>query len=229
MSQVITTLNKKGDRSVEIYPNIKSDNIPANAVETTKINDAAVTTAKIADGGVTTIKIADANVTTAKIADSGVTTIKIADGNITTAKIADGNITTAKINDLAVEFTKLGTNVRAYKRMFEFRTGSIGGITVANLFIELNVTPNQLVSTINNLSDVLALATSLQQTNFNIGYGYLVSSGDSKFYNMYRVYFDINNDLVIEGVTADDINTFTIDNADLASVTVYSDKYTRLI
>lgn len=49
MSELIKTLHKKGDASVEIYPNIKRDNIPAAAINTSKLDDKAVTTDKLSD------------------------------------------------------------------------------------------------------------------------------------------------------------------------------------
>lgn len=70
MSEILQTLRKKNDTSVEVYPNIKSDNIPANAVTTAKILDGAVTTAKIGDGSVTTAKIGDGAVTLDKVEDT---------------------------------------------------------------------------------------------------------------------------------------------------------------
>lgn len=110
MSEIIQTLRKKNDASVEIYPNIKADNIPANAVTTAKINDGAVTTAKINDGSVTTAKINDGAITTAKINDGAITTAKISDDAITTAKISDNAITTSKINNESVTSDKLADN-----------------------------------------------------------------------------------------------------------------------
>lgn len=47
MSEKITTLHLETDSSVEVYPNIKSDNIPTGAVTTTKIAGGAVTPAKL--------------------------------------------------------------------------------------------------------------------------------------------------------------------------------------
>lgn len=58
MSDVITNLHPKDDNTINLRPNIVSDNIPSNAVTTDKINDAAVTTAKIADESITYTKIA---------------------------------------------------------------------------------------------------------------------------------------------------------------------------
>lgn len=57
MAQVITTLKKKGDISVDIYPNIKAENIPNNAIDENKISDASITTNKIADNSVTKDKL----------------------------------------------------------------------------------------------------------------------------------------------------------------------------
>lgn len=62
MSDVITNLHPKDDNTVNLRPNIVSDNIPTGAVTTDKINDAAVTTAKIADESITNTKIADNSV-----------------------------------------------------------------------------------------------------------------------------------------------------------------------
>lgn len=47
MSEILQTLRKKNDTSVEVYPNIKSDNIPADAITTAKILDGAVTEDKL--------------------------------------------------------------------------------------------------------------------------------------------------------------------------------------
>ena len=67
MSELIKTLHKKGDASVEIYPNIKAENIPASAINTSKLEDGAVTESKIADGSVTTAKITNNAITTNKL------------------------------------------------------------------------------------------------------------------------------------------------------------------
>ena len=99
MSEVIKTLHKKGDASVEVYPNIKSDNIPSSAVTTAKLDDGAITTAKLDDGAITTAKINDGAITTAKINDGAVTTDKVIDNAITTAKVKDKAITKAKLKD----------------------------------------------------------------------------------------------------------------------------------
>ena len=107
MSELIKTLHKKGDASTEIYPNIKTNNIPDGAVTTTKIADNSVTTAKISDGAVTTAKISDGAVSSAKLEDGAVSNTKIADGSVSSVKLEDGAVTTTKINDDAVTEAKI--------------------------------------------------------------------------------------------------------------------------
>ena len=58
MSKVYETLKKKTDPTVEVYPNIETQNIPDDAITTAKIVDNAITTAKILDGNVTKDKLA---------------------------------------------------------------------------------------------------------------------------------------------------------------------------
>lgn len=48
MSDLITTLKKKDDISVNVYPNIKGDNIPDNSISASKIINGNVTLAKLA-------------------------------------------------------------------------------------------------------------------------------------------------------------------------------------
>ena len=121
MSKIHTTLHKKGDSSVEIYPNIETDNIPELAITTDKIAGESVTTAKINDGAVTTAKIASNSVTSGKLATSSVTTAKINDGAVTTSKIEnlsinenkiqDNSISNGKLKNGAVTYDKLGSDV----------------------------------------------------------------------------------------------------------------------
>ena len=121
MSKIHTTLHKKDDSSVKIYPNIESENIPDSSITTAKILDGAVTSSKLADnsvtankindGAVTTAKINDGAVTTNKINDASVTTSKIANASVTNEKIADGSINNAKINNGAVNYSKLASDI----------------------------------------------------------------------------------------------------------------------
>lgn len=96
MTQVITTLKKKGDASVDVYPNILKENIPANAIDESKIEDRAITTSKIEDDSITTDKIQDAAITNDKIVSLDGS--KINDVSITNIKIVDNSITKNKLN-----------------------------------------------------------------------------------------------------------------------------------
>lgn len=111
MSEIITTLHEKGTPENEIYPNIKGENIPDNAVTTPKVYNNAITSAKIQDGAITTSKIDDGAVTTAKIVNNAITTNKINDGAITTSKIDDGAVNTAKMANNSITQVKLQNGI----------------------------------------------------------------------------------------------------------------------
>lgn len=107
MSELIKTLHKKGDASVEIYPNIKRDNIPthainndkldANAVGTNNINDLAVTTPKLMAECVTTPKLANACVTRDKLGYEAVGEDEIGEKQVKTYHLADESVTEDKL------------------------------------------------------------------------------------------------------------------------------------
>lgn len=67
MAKSYETLLKKDDPTVEVYPNIESQNIPSNAVTTDKIAANAVTTDKIANGAVTGTQISNNSIGSAHI------------------------------------------------------------------------------------------------------------------------------------------------------------------
>lgn len=97
MAEIITTLHKKGDSTIDVYPNIKASNIPNNAITASKINNGAVTNPKLADNSIGESKIIDGSITTAKIYTGAVTTDKINAGAVTTAKIATGAVNNDKL------------------------------------------------------------------------------------------------------------------------------------
>ena len=139
MSDLIKTLNKKGDSTTKIYPNIKSENIPNNAVDSDKLASNAVTIAKIADDAVTTSKIASSAVTTAKIADDAVTGNKIVDGEITNAKLADYAVKTNNIGAYAITEGKI-KNGEITPNKLTFTLYNYGGwIETSNYYISFEV------------------------------------------------------------------------------------------
>ena len=97
MAQIRQTLKLESDPTTEVYPNILSDNIPANAVDATKIASNAVTETKIVDAAVTNTKLATGAVTETKIVDAAVTNTKLGNNAVTNTKIANNAVTRPKI------------------------------------------------------------------------------------------------------------------------------------
>lgn len=112
MSEIITTLHKKDDSTVDVYPNIKHENIPS----------LTITDDKIANGAIKTIKLADSCVTNQKIATSAITAVKIDNGAITTVKLSNGCVTTLKIDDGAVTPDKM--SFRLYEHIYNCQCSS---------------------------------------------------------------------------------------------------------
>ena len=107
MSDLIKTLHKKGDNTVNVYPNIKSENIPDNAITTAKISDNAITKDKLSDASISTNKLQNGAVTTAKILAGAVTYSKIADGAVNNEKLSDNAVKTNNIFNGSVTNDKL--------------------------------------------------------------------------------------------------------------------------
>lgn len=105
MSEIIQTLHPKDDLSVDLYPNIKKENIP----------DKAVTSEKLAENSVTTTKIADNSVTTNKLDTSSVSTANLINQSVTKAKIADKAVSVDKID--VVEPIAIGTFFLTYNNV----------------------------------------------------------------------------------------------------------------
>ena len=125
MSDLIKTLKSKNDNTINIYPNVKSENIPDSAITNSKIQDNAISTSKIQDNAISTSKIQDNAISTSKIQDSAITTSKINDNSISTSKIQDASITTSKIEDLGISYSKI-------------QDGAIGESKLQNYIISKN-------------------------------------------------------------------------------------------
>ena len=87
MAKLYKTLNKKGDPSTEIYPNIEAQNIPNNAIDSTKIQDGAVINSKIQDNAVTGTKILNNSIPAGKLSANSVATSNLQDSAVTTSKL----------------------------------------------------------------------------------------------------------------------------------------------
>lgn len=77
MAQIRQTLKLESDPTTEVFPNVQPENIPASAIDETKIASNAVTESKINAGAVTNTKLANNAITTPKIADNAVKRSKI--------------------------------------------------------------------------------------------------------------------------------------------------------
>ena len=93
----LQTLREKDNPENNVFPNIRTGNIPDSGVTTAKINDGAITSAKIASSAVTSAKIGSNAVTTGKIADSAITNGKLANSSVSLSKlgISNGTLPTA--------------------------------------------------------------------------------------------------------------------------------------
>lgn len=89
----LQTLREKDNPENNVFPNIKTGNIPDAGITTAKINDGAITTAKIASSAVTSAKLASNAVTTGKIADSAITNGKLANASVSLSKLGISNNT----------------------------------------------------------------------------------------------------------------------------------------
>lgn len=175
MSEIITTLHNSTDTSIDVYPNIKAENIPSHSitndylalatVDTQYITDEAVTTDKIEDSAVTASKLGTYAVTTAKIYDEAVTTAKIADSAVTTAKIASGAIIEDLIDDAAVTMDKLNDYVVSSIRTYNYRfSGDLTFNSVTqHIVIEFNV-PSYIFS----ITTTQSMTTGILETFANI-------------------------------------------------------------
>ena len=168
MAELIKQLYKKGDDTTLIFPNIKGDNIPSNAVTSDNIADSAITENKINNGAITQNKIADGSVSTAKISDNAITNAKITMGSITNDKIVDGAVTTSKIENSAVTNIKLSDNAVTTAKILN------------NAITNSKIAPNSI---------------SYNQLTFNLYYytGTIEKSGN--FYITFEMYSITNMDV----------------------------------
>lgn len=99
--------NLKNETTSEIvYPNIVGDNIPAGAVDASKIATGAVTREKIADASINSSKLATQSVTADKIAPNAVDGQTIQENSIESFHIVANAVTLAKMNFVSATLTR---------------------------------------------------------------------------------------------------------------------------
>lgn len=223
MSDTITTLKKKGDSSINIYPNIKRDNIPNGGISTSKIEDLAITTAKINDLAITTVKIQNQAVETAKIKDSAVTSDKMADSSVTSNKIANNSVTASKIPDNTIPLTKF-----TGKKFLQHYRLDLGDLDLSSYGVSGGSVTFQYKSSSSNQISLNDLFEDLLAPNFNyILSGYFISN--NIYYNIieFSVKFQ-NNDYYVSlfGVSSSGLKRVDILTSDIYGVvTDYSYEY----
>lgn len=117
MSDIITTLHKKGDNTINVYPNIKNENIPSASITGDKLANGSVGTNQLVANAVTSAKIASSAVTASKIATGAVSNTKIEDGAVTTAKLANGSVSNSKLASNAVSTSNIINEAITYGKL----------------------------------------------------------------------------------------------------------------
>lgn len=115
MSEILQTLRKKNDTSVEVYPNIKSDNIPADAITTAKILNGAVTYDKL-EGNIQDVVTRFNTIYDAEDDEMSVASINVSDDVNTSNINASNKITT---NDLEVTNDEIIVDGNPIKHLYK--------------------------------------------------------------------------------------------------------------
>lgn len=117
---IITDLKTSSNEVVN--PNIVSDNIPSEAVNSAKLAPSSVTADKLANGAVSQAKLADSSVSANKIQASAVTQAKIATGAVTNGKLGSASVTTDKLANQAVTGVKIEDNAITFDKLAPYNT-----------------------------------------------------------------------------------------------------------
>lgn len=193
MSDIITTLHKKGDNTVNVYPNIKNENIPSTSI----------TQDKLANSSVGTTQLEASSVTTAKIASNAVTNGKLANGAVGNTKIEDGAVTTAKLANGAVSNAKLASNAVTSSNIVD---GSVTFSKIANN----SITPDKLSATMKNIYDRLLTTYLVYAGNsFDVNY-VLIGTTTIKTLNLYTS-AELDNALDFDKATSSDFTNTDLD------------------
>lgn len=187
MADIITTLHPENQAQDNLYPNIKPENIPPQAITGDRLAQGSVTTEKMVDGTVTADKLAENSVGTNKIIDGSVTTPKILNGAVTGEKLADGIIGTTKLTDGSVTTSKIANaNVTGDK----IASGAIG---IAKLDEYLNNYITYLLGlTTGSFTEVKSFTGSETQDNAPMGIRKSQGQSGSPFDNewvLYQTYY----------------------------------------
>lgn len=99
MSELITTLHKKEDSTVDVYPNIKSDNVPAKAITKAKLEQTIQDQLTILDnvmdstGNIATSNITATSITSDTYLDNENDELKVLKSHCIYCELVDTNLT----------------------------------------------------------------------------------------------------------------------------------------
>ena len=216
MSKKIDTLHPKSDLTIDLYPNIQSENIPDNAITSDKLASNSVTNDKINNGAVTEDKIDNASITSDKIKEGAITTDKISDSAITSDKIKDYEITSKKLASGSVRSDALIDNSIEGQKL---KTGAVGFLqlednaVITSKIKDYNVTEDKLA--INSVSSVKIQSNAITNDKINNG-----AVTEDKIDNA-----SITSDKIKEGaITSDKIANGAVGIEQLQDESVTADK-----
>ena len=101
MADIETTLKTRTNQD-NVFPNIRSNNIPSGAVTHDKVAVGAIDTNNILDGAVDEDKLAHASVGTNQLVDGSVTIDKMTDGSVGTDQLVSECVTHDKLGPACV-------------------------------------------------------------------------------------------------------------------------------
>lgn len=215
MSDIITTLHKKGDNTINVYPNIKNENIPS----------ASITGDKLANGSVGTNQLVANAVASAKISSSAVTASKIATGAVTNTKIEDGAVTTDKLANGAVDNSKLASNAVSTSNIVD---GAVTDNKLSNdikaLFDNINRTYGLFVGEV--VSDILVATMYFGNTTLPSAWNNYSSAQINSALNFNKAQSDYSNTdldiiaLIIDGIYNTDVINGNYTNVEYGDIQI---------
>ena len=152
MADTITTLHPENNTDENLYPNIKAENIPDNAITTSKIANGSINASKMGYNSINgTTHIINGSITNEKMDINSISTTNLQNGSITNEKmdinsvdsdnIVNNAITTGKIQDQAVTTSKIENGSITNQKM------ATNSVTTANLQND-SVTSSKLSSAV---------------------------------------------------------------------------------
>lgn len=164
----LTTLRETSHPENLVYPNIKRENIPTGAIDSTKLDTDAVTSPAINEGAVQTRHISPGAVGNDALAVDAVHDVNILDSSVSEAKLGPLSVSRGKIQDGAI-----GKNQIESGSVDQSRLDVVRGDFVSYLISEMGVV---------DFSSAYSAITHLIRDNLALS---LVLSDGTDFYPLY--------------------------------------------